>query len=324
MERMKVSKINWSILDRPVIMPGKINNDFDIYRASAPCVISLKDRILMYYWGTCEKGNVILAAETTWEKLHLWNGFGYCLLAPQQLEHNISGPSFPFVVQMDEKVWFMYFVAWGKQKDKKIPNTTCLAISNDGGKRWSYYEKNPIIKLDKPWDKEGTGSVCVIKNGSDLWMYYTCIGEYYHKPPGVKTGHGDIIPRIGIGMAFSKNGIDWEKYDGLILSPRGFGAQPYEYIVSKPCVIKDGSFFRMWFSSFGEAYRIQEAVSMDGINFEFTTTNLDEYFGIGKSPGFDDNQRSYAFVLKKDSTYHMWYAGNGFGRKGIGYACGSV
>lgn len=319
---MNVKKIQWDIKEEPVIKPGQINKNYDIFMATAPCVIPGNEKIVMYYWGKGEKGNVILAGETNLKELNLWKGYGYYLLAPQQLEYNINGPSFPFVIQMDEKVLFMYFVAWGKS-DKKIPNTTSLAISKDSGKTWHYYDKNPIIKLDKPWDKEGTGSVYIIKKNNEFWMYYTCIGEYYQKPRNVETFHGDIIPKIGIGLAFSKNGIEWKKYDGLVLSPRGFDAQPYEYIVSKPCIIKDEDCFRMWFSSMGKAYRIQEAISKNGINFEFTTINHDEYFGLGKSGSFDDKQRSYAFVLKVDNNYHMWYAGNGFGATGIGYACGS-
>ena len=276
----------------------------------------------MFYWGRGDRRNVILSAESIWENLNRWKGFGYPLLEPESKPYNINGPSFPFVVKVDENIFFMYFVGWGKSTEGKIPNTTGLAISKDKGKTWRYYKKNPILKLDKPWDREGTGSVCVIRRKDEFWMYYTAISEYFHRPEGVKTGHGDVIPKICIALAFSKNGVDWEKY-GPILSPRGFDAEPYEYIVSKPFILEEEWGYRMWFNSFGQYYRIQEAYSFDGIRFEFTTKKLDDYFGTGKSGDFDDEQRSYACVVKKN-FYHMWYTGNDFGTAGIGYARGTI
>ena len=43
-------------------------------------------------------------------------------------------------------------------------------------------------------------------------MYYTAIGRYFSAPKGVKTGHGSVIPEIGIAYAESRDGIRWEKH----------------------------------------------------------------------------------------------------------------
>jgi len=309
----------------PVVQPGILHPGMDDNRAGACHVLNLGDRLRMYYWGSGKNGNVILSAEAPVDHPNSWKGCGGCLLAAQAgSPHNSNGPSFPFVIKIDEKLWYMYFCAWGISHNGKLPNTTNLAISKDAGLTWEYYPHNPIIPLNTPWDKEATGSVSVIKRNNEFWMYYTAIGEYFPKPDGVKTGHGDIIPRVCICLAKSKDGISWEKYDKPVLTPRGFNADPYEYINSKPFVLADEGGYRMWFSSFGYAYRIQEAVSKDGINWEYVTSKADSYLGIGPAGAFDDKARSYACVIKQENIYHMWYTGNGFGQTGIGYALGII
>ena len=48
------------------------------------------------------------------------------------------------------------------------------------------------------------------------------LGEYMQRPEGVQTGHGDIIPHIGVGYAVSRDGVNWEKpLDDLLIRPRG-------------------------------------------------------------------------------------------------------
>ena len=66
------------------------------------------------------------------------------------------------------------------------------------------------------------------------------LGEYRQRPEGVQTGHGDIIPHIGVGYAVSRDGVNSEKPLGdLLIRPRGFDTEPYEYICSKPFVVHE-------------------------------------------------------------------------------------
>ena len=46
--------------------------------------------------------------------------------------------------------------------------------------------------------------------------------------------------------------------------------------------------------------------------------------GKGEPGTFDDNQRSYATILKHGDEYRCWYTGNRFGDTGIGYATGRI
>jgi len=301
-----MKKITWKIISsEPVIKPAMLHPGLDDNRIAACHVLDLGDRFRMYYWGSGKKGNVILMAESPADKPNLWCGIGDCLLEPQRDGVlNCRGPSFPFVIKIDDKLWYMYFCAWGASRDDgKIPNTTHLAISRDAGITWEYYPHNPVIPLDSQWDKEATGSVLVIKRNNEFWMYYTAIIEYVRKPDGVKTGHGNIIPHICICLAKSQDGISWKKYHRPVLMPRQFNAEPYEYINSKPFVIPDEDGFRMWFNSFGYAYRIQEAVSIDGINWQYVTKNADSYLGVGQ----EEERKYLSYVVYRKWIWTNWY-----------------
>ena len=153
--------------------------------------------------------------------------------------------------------------------------------------------------------------------GGEFRMYYTAIGDYFDKPPGVRTGHGNHIPWIGIGYAVSRDGLHWEKpFDKLMVAPRGLGADPYEYINSKPCVIRDGAGWRMFISTYGYAYRIRSLVSEDGLRWTRVPSGPDGDLGIGAPGAFDDDKRCYPSVIKSGETYQLWYTGNGTGASG--------
>ena len=319
--------LHWQLHgDTPVIAPGALHGDLDAAGAGACHVLQLGDAYRMYYWGRGVAGNVILMAERPIDDAGAWQPVGGPLLRPQpDVPWNVGGPSFPFVLPVDESTWLMYFGAWGKPRgDGRLPNTTGLAISSDAGLTWRYHGTEPVLPLDRPWDTNGTGSVWVLRDNGAFRMYYTSIGEYFPRPEGVRTGHGDVIPRIGIGYAVSADGVSWEKpHDGLLIEPRGFGTDPYEYISSKPCILRDGDTWRMWLSTFGHAYRIRNLTSPDGLLWEWQPSPADGDLGIGAPGCFDDHQRSYASVLKIPEGYRLWYTGNGFGSTGMGVAVGT-
>jgi hypothetical protein len=212
---------------------------------------------------------------------------------------------------------------WGHRPDGKLPNTTAAAISDDGGATWRYAGPQPLIPLDRPWDCEGTGSVWVLYDDGLYRMYYTALGPYGPAPEGVATGHGTTVPRIGIGYAESDDGLHWRKpLDGLMVEPRGFGVEPWEYIVSKPCVLRrpDGR-YTLWVNTFGTAYRVHRLDSDDGLHWTWADRlGPDGELGFGPTGAYDDHQRSYPTILQHGSELRCWYTANRFGATGIGYA----
>ena len=316
--------IHWTLdPGNPVIRPGQIHGELDARRCGAAHVLRLGDTYRMYYWADDREGRKhICCAAGDVDHPNIWRPLGEPLSAQAETEYNRNGPSFPFVLGGEGEPWRMYFCAWGSGADgKKLPNTTGLAVSEDEGLTWRYAAAEPILPLDRPWDRQGTGSCCVLRVGGELRMYYTAIGSYFSPPPGVRTGHGDVVPRIGVAYAVSTDGVHWDKpLDDLMISPRGLDGDPYEYICSKPFIVREPDGYRMWVSTFGPAYRIRSLTSPDGLAWTWEASGPDGEFGVGKAGEFDDHQRSYACVVRHGEQYRCWYTGNGFGTTGMGYA----
>jgi len=317
--------IPWTIeKEDPVISPGMLHPSFDGGRAGAAHVIGVGDTYRMVYWGSDqEKRSYILQAESQIDDPNQWQPLGSALIGPQpESTYNCRGPGFPFLLRETDSRWFLYFTGWGKRSDGKLPNTTGVAVSEDAGVSWQYFSDRPIIALDRSYDAEGTGSLWVLREDGRFRMYYTAIGRYFPKPGGVETGHGDVIPEIGIAYAESRDGLHWEKpVDRLLVAPRGFGVTPYEYICSKPCVIKEESGYVMWVNTFGTAYRVHRLVSSDGLDWHWDRRyGPDGELGVGNTGAFDDQQRCYPSIVSHNGELRCWFTGNRFGATGIGYA----
>jgi predicted GH43/DUF377 family glycosyl hydrolase len=90
-----------------------------------------------------------------------------------------------------------------------------------------------------------------------------------------------------------------------------------EYAFSKPCVVRDGDLYRMWYSFRGAAYRIGYAESDDGIVWR----RKDDEAGIAPSgEGWDAQTVEYPFVFDHDGACYMLYNGDSYGRTGFGLA----
>lgn len=318
----------WQLhLKNPVIVPGQLHGELDSKRAGAAHVTRIGDRLRMVYWGTGSDGkHRILAAEAPLESPNDWKPLGSLIGCQPEIVHNSTGPGFPFLLPLNERRWLLYFCGWGHTPGKRLPNTTSLAISDDAGKTWRYHDANPILPLDHPYDREATGSLWILNESGRLRMYYTAIARYVPRPEGVMTGHGEVIPEIGIGYAESEDGIRWTKpFDDWVVSPRRFGVEPYEYICSKPSVLVEDcgatKRYTIWVNTFGTAYRVHRLTSHDGIHWEWgARVGPDGELGTGAPGGFDDVQRSYPVMVRHGEICHCWYTGNGFGATGMGYA----
>ena len=317
---------NWTFpRQTPIIVPGQLHPLYDVARAGAAHVIRFGDRYRMIYWGSdANRKHYLLQAEAPLDAPTCWKPVGGPLLGPQPgFDFNCEGPSFPFLLPVTETRWLVYFCGWGRRTDGRLANTTGVGISDDGGVSWRYHDQHPLIPLDRPYDADATGSVWVIREGGRFRMYYTAIGRYFQRPEGARTHHGDMIPEIGIAYAESEDGLNWEKpLDHLLVAPRGFGVDPYEYICSKPCVVKVNGRYILWVNTFGTAYRVHRLTSDDGIHWDWSDrVGPDGEMGTGIPGSFDDNQRSYPTILAgEDGTLHAWFTGNRFGDTGMGYA----
>jgi hypothetical protein len=336
--------IEWTFDEgNPVIRPGQLHGDFDAKRASCCSVVQFGDVYRMYYWAEdADEHYYIAQAETQIQKPHRWVPKGIILERQPDKPHNSQGPCYAQVIPRSDEPWLMYICAWGSPRaDGTLPYGTNLVLSHDKGMTWRYHGDEYIFPHTEWWNKKGTGSVCVIKDGDKYRAYYTSFAEYQDPPEGYDCFHAHFhktIPNTGIGYAESKNGIKWTyPLDRWAVSPRGpLPDGQYEYLLSKPWVIKDGDGYRMWCGALGSNYRIRSLTSEDGLNWEFhdhwvIDDHRDErQDGIGAPGSFDDTTREYPMVIKQGDEYHLWYTGNWFGqaneghKTGMGFAVGRL
>ncbi len=116
-----------------------------------------------------------------------------------------------------------------------------------------------------------------------------------------------------VRYASSRDGISWDA-PGTVCIPY---ADQTEHAISRPCVVKDGGVYRMWYAHRGARYRIGYAESGDGLSWE----RRDGDAGIDVSQaGWDSEMQAYPCVFDFHGQCYMLYNGNGFGETGIGLA----
>lgn len=200
---------------------------------------------------------------------------------------------------------FLYYTGWELGVTVPFRNFIGCAVSNDGGVTFRKVSKGPVlgpIDLDpfmahSPW--------VLVEDGRWRMWYCSTTKWYLH---GNEPRH-----LYHIKYAESGDGIAWEREGHVCVDFAG----PHEYALSRPCVIRDGDRYRMWFSTRGEQYRLGYAESSDGLSWE----RHDELAGLEPSAeGWDSEMICYACVFDRDGDRHALYNGNGYGRTGIGHA----
>jgi hypothetical protein len=131
------------------------------------------------------------------------------------------------------------------------------------------------------------------------------------------TGWGDArgAPRhrYHICYAESADGMTWRS-DGQVSIDY---ADDQEFALTRPCVVRDGDRYRMWYSHRGDSYRIGYAESADGLEW----TRRDDQAGIDVSEdGWDSEMIEYPCVFDAGGRRYLAYNGNGYGLSGIGLA----
>jgi hypothetical protein len=202
----------------------------------------------------------------------------------------------------------LYYVGWNPRATTRFSFFSGLARSRDAGESFTRYSRAPILERT---DREPfvNASPMVIRDGK-LWRMYYVSGEGWIHPD---------LPRYNIKYAESDDGLAWRR-DGHVCI--GF-ARPGEHALARPCVVKDGAIYRMWFAYKGanfdlqHNYRIGYAESEDGKTFH----RRDEFGNIDvSSDGWDSEMVTYAFVFRCRDRFWLAYNGNNYGRNGVGLA----
>ena len=173
------------------------------------------------------------------------------------------------------------------------------ATSNDGT-TWS--KQGIVVGLGNSGDPdaEGVGSAYVINDNGTYKMWY----------------QGSDGSKWTICYATSTDGVNWNK-QGRVLDVGPSGSYDQTHVIN-PCVIKDGSTYKMWYTGINNyAYNICYATSSDGINWSkqgvvltaedpfnlawypriIYENNMYKMFFIGRTA---DNYRQMAYAISSD------------------------
>jgi len=179
-----------------------------------------------------------------------------------------------------------------------------LAVSFDGGETFTRVTASPVLERSSV-DPYLTGQACVRIEDGRWRMWYVS---------GTRWEPRDGGPRhyYHIKYAESADGRHWRR-DGRV----SIDFEGDEYAIARPCVVKDGSTYRMWYCYRCASYRIGYAESADGLDW----ARMDARAGIDLAPeGWDSEMLAYPFVFDHAGRRYLFYNGNGYGRSGLGWA----
>lgn len=171
----------------------------------------------------------------------------------------------------------------------------------------STISETPMIKLDSEINSFSLSYPWIMKIKSGKFM------AWYGSTISWDGGNGEMIHPIY--YAESSDGTNWTK-NGLAI--------PFEInkkqLFSKPCVLCNEGYFKMWFSvrsGNGDNYKIQSASSSDAIHWNLNDS-LNEL--QTSNSGWDSKMVAYPYVFEHKKNMYMLYNGNGFGKTGFGLA----
>jgi len=203
------------------------------------------------------------------------------------------------IVKDDLGKYWLYYMGWNLMVTVPFLNTIGLAIG-DSLDAFEKYNGTPIIDRN-PLDPISVSYPWVIKEDDRWRMWYGSMDSWATE---------EFEMQHFFSHAYSNDGKHWHP-TGRISMPRTH----QEYAFTRPCVLKDGDIYKMWFTVRGEEYVIGYAESADGFEWRRGENAL-----VGSGEGWDSDSASYASVFDHDGSRYMLYAGNKYGKTGFGIA----
>lgn len=198
---------------------------------------------------------------------------------------------------------FLYYMGWHLTVRVPWQNALGLAVSEGPGQPFRRLSRFPVIPLDDV-DPYTISYPWVVRENGTFRMWYGS---------NTRWGPRQEDMRHLIKYAESRDGVSWDRKGVIAID----FASPAEYAICKPCVLKTGDIYEMWFCSRGDRYRIRYARSSDGLAW----TRHDAEVGIDVSAsGWDSEMIEYPCTFDHGGCRYMLYAGNGYGRAGFGLA----
>ena len=284
--------------------------DWVISHASVPFALHLGGNIYRIYFGGRNREN---KTQPGFIEIDITDPFNILRISPEPVL-KLGKPG----LFDDSAIWchwivrrgdvlYMYYNGWVRGVSVPYYSAIGLAISKDNGLSFTRVSKAPIMGRNDV-DPYSVGGPCVLVENNVWRMWYWSAVDF-------RIEEGKPMYYYHIKYAESRDGIHWER-KGIVAIDFKY---PGETRISRPCVIKEGGIYKMWYSyAIGHGgYRIGYAESKDGIHWE----RKDEEVGITVSKeGWDAEMICYPFVFEHKGQKYMLYNGNGYGKTGIGLA----
>ena len=303
-------------IKKGVIFTPDRRYDWMASHASVPVVDGAREGVLRIYFGTRDGGG---RSQTSYIEVEA--------ARPQNIVHVHDRPLLPlgrpgtfddsgimpsWIVNEAHRK-YLYYIGWNREVAVPYRLAIGLAVSEDGGGSFRKVSEGPVCdrSLEEPFFNTAP---CVLREDGTWRMWYvSCTGW--------EDVDGRPEPRYHVKYAESSDGLSWRKTRHVCLDyDQRTGA------FGRPCVYRDGSVYRMFYSYRGiagyrddpvQSYRLGYAESADGLVW----TRRDDEVGIERSEtGWDSEMMEYCHVYRHEGLNYLFYNGNGFGRTGIGYA----
>ncbi|MFC1748538.1 hypothetical protein ACFL2V_06995 [Pseudomonadota bacterium] len=201
---------------------------------------------------------------------------------------------------------YLYYIGWKMRSSVRFGLVAGLAISTDNGKSFKRASRAPMFQLTDQEPISILTAPYVLKEGNKWRVWYVS---------GIKWVNEDL-PLYNIKYAESGDGMSWKRGGKVCIELKN-----NETALARPCVVKDGEKYVMWYAYKSGFYRMGYAESdNEGIDWK----RKDNRVGVGVSgQGFDDQMLEYGYVVKSTKQWFMFYNGNEYGKDGIGLLVGS-
>lgn len=215
------------------------------------------------------------------------------------------------VIRNKSKIW-AYYAGWTRCVSVPFNTAIGVAISKDGGKKFTKLGKGPVLSysLNEPFLISGPK----IRRFSNSFYLFYIAGKKWE----FIAGKPEML--LKIRMAKSQDGISWVKFNKNLIS----GVNKDNESQASPDVFYKNGKYHMFFCNWDiktfrktKSRKIGYAYSYDLENW----TREDEKVVLTASPdGFDNEMQAYPHVFEVDGSIYMMYLGNEVGRYGFGIA----
>ncbi len=201
---------------------------------------------------------------------------------------------------------YLYYQGWQRTTKAPFLIFSGVAVSEDGQSPFRRIARVPALDrtAEEPYLR---GAPYVLRDERQFRMWYV-------SGTGWTLHDGIVRYRLVVRVATSEDGLQWKGETSVCLEPEGD-----EYALGRPCVVRDGNTYRMWYSirSFARPYQLGYAESTDGVSW----TRRDDSVGMARSEsGWDSEMICYAYVVNAGDRRYLFYNGNQHGSTGFGVA----